>query len=43
MQQKHDVQRTGPVLEWPSWATWAIVAILLSSIATVAATLNDIW
>ena len=33
----------GKAIEWPSWATWALIAILLSSVATVAATLNDIW
>jgi hypothetical protein len=43
MQQKHDVQRTGPVLEWPTWATWASVAILVSSVLTIALTINDIW
>jgi hypothetical protein len=33
----------GKAIEWPAWATWALIAILLSSVATVAATLNDIW
>jgi len=33
----------GKPLEWPSWSTWAVVAIVLGSIATIAATLNDIW
>jgi len=28
---------------WPAWANWALVAILVSAIATIAATLNDIW
>jgi hypothetical protein len=43
MQQKRDIERTGPDLEWPTWATWASVAILVSSIITIAATINDIW
>lgn len=30
-------------LEWPNWATWAIVGVVLTCIATVGATLNDIW
>jgi hypothetical protein len=33
----------GKPLDWPSWSTWALVAIVLGSIATIAATLNDIW
>jgi len=33
----------GIPLVWPSWSTWAVVAIVLCSIATIAATLNDIW
>lgn len=30
-------------LEWPGWATWAVVFIVLTSVLTIAATLNDIW
>jgi hypothetical protein len=30
-------------LEWPQWSTWALIAIVLSSILTIAATINDIW
>ena len=30
-------------LIWPAWASWAAVAVLLTSIVTIAATLNDIW
>jgi hypothetical protein len=30
-------------LEWPRWSTWAAVLIVLTSAATIAATLNDIW
>jgi hypothetical protein len=34
----------GPArISWPWWATWALVAVIVSSLATVAATLNDIW
>jgi hypothetical protein len=35
--------RHEPLLEWPAWATWALVAVIVSSIVTVAATINDIW
>ena len=30
-------------LLWPSWATWALVAVVLTSLLTIAATINDIW
>jgi hypothetical protein len=30
-------------LEWPRWATWALIAVVLTSLLTIAATLNDIW
>jgi hypothetical protein len=30
-------------LIWPEWASWAAIAVLLTSIVTVAATINDIW
>jgi len=33
----------GKPLERPAWSTWAVIAIVLSSVATIAATLNDIW
>jgi hypothetical protein len=33
----------GKPLDWPAWSTWAVIAIVLSAIATIAATLNDIW
>jgi hypothetical protein len=33
----------GKPLEWPRWSNWAVIAIVLGSIATIAATLNDIW
>jgi hypothetical protein len=35
--------RDEPLLEWPAWATWALIAVLVSSIVTIAATINDIW
>lgn len=30
-------------LEWPKWATVALLMVVLTSAATIAATLNDIW
>ena len=42
MSEEH-TKATDKALEWPAWATWALIAIALSSVATVAATLNDIW
>jgi hypothetical protein len=30
-------------LLWPTWATWALVAVVLTSVLTIAATINDIW
>jgi hypothetical protein len=30
-------------LLWPAWATWALVAVVLTSVLTIAATINDIW
>ena len=30
-------------LAWPFWATWALVGVILTSIVTIAATINDIW
>ena len=30
-------------LAWPWWATWALVAVVVTSLATIAATINDIW
>lgn len=29
-------------IEWPKWATVALLVVMITSIATVAATLNDI-
>lgn len=28
---------------WPSWSNWALLAVVLTSILTIAATLNDIF
>jgi hypothetical protein len=28
---------------WPKWATWTLVAVVISSLITIAATINDIW
>jgi hypothetical protein len=28
---------------WPRWATLALVAVILTSLITIAATINDIW
>jgi hypothetical protein len=30
-------------LQWPAWASWAVVGIVLTCVATIGATLNDIW
>jgi hypothetical protein len=29
-------------LSWPWWAPWALLAVALTSLLTIAATLNDI-
>jgi hypothetical protein len=29
-------------LSWPWWAPWALLAVAITSLLTVAATLNDI-
>ena len=28
---------------WPGWATWALIAVVVTSLVTIAATINDIW
>jgi hypothetical protein len=28
---------------WPWWTKWALLAVLLTSLLTIAATLNDIY
>lgn len=38
-----DVKSQPRGIEWPRWATFALVATVLTSILTLAATLNDIW
>jgi hypothetical protein len=30
-------------MAWPWWATWAVIAVVLTSLVTIAATINDIW
>jgi len=30
-------------LLWPAWATWALAAVVVTSLVTIAATINDIW
>jgi hypothetical protein len=30
-------------MAWPGWATWALLAVVVTSLVTIAATLNDIW
>jgi hypothetical protein len=37
------MQKEERTLDWPPWATWAVVAVALTSIVTIAATINDIW
>jgi hypothetical protein len=29
-------------LSWPRWAPWALLAVVVTSLMTIAATLNDI-
>jgi len=41
--KEEPAEMTAKAMQWPAWSTWVLAAILLSSIATVAATLNDIW
>jgi hypothetical protein len=38
MSQREQTSR----LSWPWWAPWALIAVALTSLLTVAATLNDI-
>jgi hypothetical protein len=33
---------TSPKLAWPRWANWALALVILTSLLTIAATLNDI-
>ena len=40
---KDHTKTSDKAIDWPAWGTWALMAILLSSVGTVAATLNDIW
>jgi hypothetical protein len=28
---------------WPQWSTWALIVVVVSSLLTIAATINDIW
>jgi len=28
---------------WPGWATSALLAVVVTSLLTIAATINDIW
>jgi hypothetical protein len=38
MPQRDETKR----LSWPWWAPWALLAVAITSVLTVAATLNDI-
>jgi len=38
MAKREETQR----LSWPWWAPWALLAVAVTSLLTVAATLNDI-
>ena len=29
-------------LSWPWWSPWALIAVIITSLLTIAATLNDI-
>ncbi len=35
--------REQPKLLWPTWATVALIAVIVTTLVTIAATLNDIW
>jgi hypothetical protein len=37
------VNKSEPAMAWPKLATWALVAVVLTSVVTIAATINDIW
>jgi hypothetical protein len=37
------MKKTEHAMAWPWWATWALVAVVLTSLVTIAATINDIW
>ena len=30
-------------MSWPTWATWALIGVIVTSLVTIAATINDIW
>jgi hypothetical protein len=30
-------------MSWPAWATWALFGVIVTSLVTIAATINDIW
>lgn len=30
-------------LLWPKWATWTLIIVVVTSLITIAATINDIW
>jgi hypothetical protein len=30
-------------LPWPAWSRWALLAVVVTALATIAATINDIW
>jgi hypothetical protein len=37
------VKKLEHAMAWPWWATWAVIAVVLTSLVTIAATINDIW
>lgn len=37
-----DQKRVAKML-WPRWASWALVGVVLGVVATLAATINDIY
>jgi hypothetical protein len=37
------VKQDKAAMDWPTWASWALIAVTLTSLLTIAATLNDIW
>jgi len=37
-----EIMSTSQKLAWPRWATWALLLVIVTSLLTIAATLDDI-
>jgi hypothetical protein len=37
------VKKEAPSIDWPNWASWALFGVVITSLFTIAVTLNDIW